>query len=289
LQAQGILSRSILLPGHGTNPSDLLLVNHEEWIAEVAYGIESLKKQAEQIFLIGFSTGAALSLYHALESSNIAGLILIAPAIKIKAPVDALLDWHYWIKSFSQNPEWICKEHEIDYVKYRSIPYNAVRQVNALIKRIKSLYPVGKLKLPMLMIASREDETICSDTAIRFFTQFHHPHSQLLLYSSINRPYTDKRIISRGSTYSALGIKHFSHVSLPFAPHNQHYGQEGDYKYASRLNNKKVIYGAYNEAERQCLDVLRHLHVLKYKRRLLTYNPDFNFMCQQIIHFIFNT
>src|SRR5262249_43499519 len=56
LQKQGVLCRSILLPGHGTKPSDLLHISYEDWIESVRFGVESLKSEVDQIFLIGYST-----------------------------------------------------------------------------------------------------------------------------------------------------------------------------------------------------------------------------------------
>ena len=123
LQKQGILCRSILLPGHGTRPSDLISVSYHDWIHAVHYGIETLKKEVNHIFLVGYSTGAALSVYHALRHQDIAGLVLIAPAMKIKAPVDSLMGWHHLVKWIRKNRAWVYKEDELDYTKYSSIPF----------------------------------------------------------------------------------------------------------------------------------------------------------------------
>ena len=68
LQSQGLLVRSILLPGHGTVPGSLLNVKYEDWLQAVRYGIASLAKDVEHIFLVGFSTGASLSIYISARS-----------------------------------------------------------------------------------------------------------------------------------------------------------------------------------------------------------------------------
>src|SRR5438552_16089884 len=85
LQKQNLLVRSHLLPGHGTVPGALLNVSYQDWINAANYAITNLSKDVEKIFLVGFSTGASLMLYHALQQSNknIAGLILLAPAIQL--------------------------------------------------------------------------------------------------------------------------------------------------------------------------------------------------------------
>jgi hypothetical protein len=60
LRERGFLVRSILLPGHGTVPGDLLSVSYQEWIRATEYGVDQMKQQVEKLYLGGFSTGGAL-------------------------------------------------------------------------------------------------------------------------------------------------------------------------------------------------------------------------------------
>lgn len=289
LQTQGILSRAILLPGHGTKPSDLLHVTYHDWIQAVRYGIETLKRDVDQIYLIGYSTGAALSVYHALQDTQIAGVVLLAPAIRIKSPVDTIFSWRYLVKWLSQNRQWIYREEEIDYAKYLSIAFNPVTQVNNLTEVIDELHHHRPLYCPVLMVMSREDETVSSHMAIDFFSTLPNQKNRLLLYTSYDHRYPDARILPRLTHYPDLHTYHFSHVAIPFAPHNQHYGQHGDYKYASRINEHEITYGAYNRIEENSFDLLYQLGLIKQKRRQLTYNPDFDYMANMISQFILKT
>jgi esterase/lipase len=288
LQASGMLCRGILLPGHGTTPSDLLSISYHDWIQSVRYGIETLKKEVDHIYLIGYSTGAALSIFHALQEEKVAGIILLAPAIRIKAPVDIVVGWHYLTRWFSDNKQWLYSEKEIDYTKYLSIPFNAINQVSLLTKVIGKLREQQSLTCPIFMAVSHEDETISSHKAIDFFSSLHNQASQLLLYTAYDHAYPDSRIITRYSCYPDLNIKHFSHVSIPFAPNNAHYGQHGDYAYASHRATNGFIFGAYNRIETGMYDILNKMKIIKHKRRELTYNPDFNFMAEKIVGFIKN-
>ncbi len=281
-----MLCRAILLPGHGTKPDDLLEVNYQDWINVVHYGIQSLKKEADKIVLVGYSTGAALSVYHALKGDDVAGMVMFSPAMKIKAIVDVVFNWHRLHKWTKNEKYWVNQDPEIDYAKYKSIPFNAVFQVAGLLKRIKALQRHHRIKCPIFMALSREDETISSDTAIDFFTRLKHPASELLLYTTCDRRYTDTRIHPRPTnTYQQLHINHFSHMSLPFAPENSHYGQHGDYLYASHLD-RDDIYGAYNHLEQSAFKLLYQYGMVKQLRRTLTYNPDFAYLAAQITQFI---
>lgn len=285
LQIKGILSRAILLPGHGTRPDDLLTVSYQDWIKTVRYGVETLKKEVGKVFLIGYSTGAALSIYHALEDQSIAGIILLAPAIKIKISSDLLATWQYVRKQYTPYKDWIIRQDEIDYAKYISIPFKPVQQVHELLDLNQQLLKQHSLSCPMHIIMSEDDETVSSTAAIEFFLQNTHQLSQFILYSNKKNLRNDARISLRTSKYSAQHIKNFSHIALPFSPDNSHYGKHGDYPLASKYADK-IQYGAYNYFEKKIHNKLFQLGITNFKKYTLTYNPDFKFMMESIVKFI---
>lgn len=290
LQANGILCHGMLLPGHGITPKDLVSIKYQNWIDAAAYGIKNLQKEAEQIYLIGYSTGATLSVYHALKNPAIAGIILLAPAIRIKAPITYLLDWHYLMKRLRNHREWLFHCEEVDYAKYLSIPYNAIIQVSSLTDELFELGRKNKLRCPIFMAVSHEDETISSHSAIDFFSSIKNKKSRLLVYTSYDHRYPDHRIITRPVDYPDLHIKHFSHVCFPFTANNHHYGQDGDYMFAARkADSEDSVFGAYNNLEVRIFNLLYSFGLLKKRRRELTYNPDFKFMADQISEFIFTS
>jgi len=285
LQNHGILCRSILLPGHGTAPEHLFSISHQDWIKALEYGIESLRKEVDHIYLAGYSTGATLSIYQALQDTDLSGIILLAPAIRIKAPVDLLIGWQYLKKQLRYpDKQWLYHVKEEDYTKYCSITLNAVVQVATLTKMVKNLRRHHTIKCPIFMVTTREDETICNQSAMHFFSRLNHPDSKLLLYASRNHTHKDTRIITRDSKYPKLNIQSFSHISLPFSPSNSHYGEYGDYPYASHYTSE-VDYGAFNKIEMNTYDLLYKLNIAKM-RRSLTYNPDYQFMAEQITQFV---
>jgi esterase/lipase len=285
LKSHGILARAILLPGHGTRPADLKSVTYHDWLQSVRYGVETLKQDVDEIYLIGYSTGAALSIYHAMQDERIAGIILLAPAVKVRAPIDLGASWNHLLNAFGKNRSWVYNLKEDDYAKYKSIAFNGVRQVSKLSATIREMRPEKSVKCPMYMIMSREDETISSHDAIDFFSSQSHRDSKMLLYTSIMHGYPDPRIIARNSAHPELNIAHLSHAGIIFSSSNQHYGQEGDAPCAS-LSNQQIIYGAYNAIEIMFYQILKKAHLAKLPRKALTYNPDFDYMADSISQFI---
>jgi esterase/lipase len=127
LYEQGLSVRSILLPGHGTVPGNLLNITFQEWAQACHYAMTAFTEEVEKVFLVGFSTGATLALYHALQHAKdprIAGLVLVCPAIKINTPIDFLLQLSPYFHWLGKRGEWIRKTAEIDYTRYQSIAFN---------------------------------------------------------------------------------------------------------------------------------------------------------------------
>jgi carboxylesterase len=63
LQAHGICTRNMLLPGHGSKVKDMLSVGWEEWTQAVRVELNLLKELCDVVFLVGHSLGGALVLH----------------------------------------------------------------------------------------------------------------------------------------------------------------------------------------------------------------------------------
>ena len=166
LQKQGLLVRSILLPGHGTVPGALLNVTFEQWLQAVRFGIQSLRKEVDQIFLVGDSTGSSLALHEA-KNESIAGLVLFSPALKIRSALAPFSNCYRYFTPFSKKASWFhISEHANNYAKYTSFPFNAPYQVYRLSQALKTQPPVS---LPIFIALSRDDRTICAESILQFF------------------------------------------------------------------------------------------------------------------------
>lgn len=181
LQSQGLLVRSVLLPGHGTVPGALLNVDYRDWLQIVRDGITSLSKEVDKIFLVGFSTGAVCSIYQTLlDSTKIAGIIALAPAYKINSLLDFATRWPSLINHHWKRGQWMTIEIENDYVKYRSIPYRAGYEVYKLTREIATLSQKKSLTCPVFYILSHDDKVISTPSAIKYFEADKNPDSKMI-------------------------------------------------------------------------------------------------------------
>jgi carboxylesterase len=84
LAERGLTVRCPLLPGHGTTPEDLTRIHRREWAAEVETALDDLRGRCQTIFVGGLSLGSLLTLWLAARHPDIAGLITMAPAVKVQ-------------------------------------------------------------------------------------------------------------------------------------------------------------------------------------------------------------
>ena len=105
LAAQGFLVRTVLLPGHGTRPEDLMNVTVEEWRQVVQTQASALQRDAQQVFLGGFSTGANLVLDYAYAHSEIAGLVLFSPGFRSSTSFDWLAPLIAKVRPWLRTPD----------------------------------------------------------------------------------------------------------------------------------------------------------------------------------------
>lgn len=278
LQSQGMLVRAILLPGHGTVPGALLHVPYEDWLKTVKYGVLSLLKEVESVFLVGFSTGALLSVHHALQNAtDIAGLILLSPAFRIRSSFTPLSRWHAYL------PEWFCKTQEIDYTKYRSIPFNAIYQVY----RLGLAVITSSLTCPLFMAISHEDKVVSCQAALNYFANQTHPKNKAILYAQHPQRLSDPRVTVRYSIVPEWNIINYSHIAIPVSSDNFHYGKKGDFPLASHVEQKNSIeYGEATRLDQLLYNTLYQLKLRQKRLERLTFNPDFDYLKLGISEFI---
>lgn len=278
---QGFLVRSILLPGHGTVPGDLLNVRYQDWINAVHYGASSLQTEVKNIYVTGYSLGGALAIHEALINPNINGLILFAPVIQPQRPLAALfLSYHWLISWLIEDAKWYKKTPQRSFTKYESFACNGAHQTRLITLKIRSLLARRSLNIPLFIVVNEDDETVNTKANLAFFNQQNSKHKQLILYS--NRPHLaiNQNTILRPSAFQTEKILNFSHTCLTISPDNFYYGKNGAYQDFLHYPGQKaptndIYYGAISK------DNLK-----KYTIQRLSYNPDFNWLLEQLKNFI---
>jgi esterase/lipase len=286
LQERGFLVRSILLPGHGTVPGDLLNVKDQEWVRAAEYGIEQMKPRVQKLYLGGFSTGGALCVREALKNQDVQGLILFAPAVGLNSPWAFMADF---LKAFK---EWLGGEaDDKDYAKYETFAVNGGAQVYNLTREIDAAFAAGKrLSMPVFAVLSADDTSIDTKKMVDVYKAYAtSPKSVLLLYGKAEpKGQTDGagKILFRQSYIPEERVLDYAHISLLIPPDDPHYGKNGGYKYCLHYQDDREKRAACLHDPQVWQGELTPANLSKYTLRRLTYNPRYDEMIKILDRFL---
>ena len=175
LQENNFTVYGLRLPGHGTQPEDLLNRTAEEWQETVNRGYRSLRKMGFNVSVVGLSTGALLALTLALQQQP-DKLILLSPFLKLKhilAPFAGLLS------HLIPYQEKTILETESPFY-YQRRPLKGIAQINRLRKQLRGR--LGDITVPSLILTSTGDATIASGTAAEIFRHLGSPIKKFHCY-----------------------------------------------------------------------------------------------------------
>ncbi len=229
---QGFRVMAVLLPGHGTQPGDLLEMHWQEWAQAVDYGAERLADEADEIFLGGYSAGATLAVRRSLQDSRVRGVFLFSPALRV-TPLTAWANLHKIYSWLKPSAKWVNIHPDDDIYKYESFPKNAAYQMHALIADLRTRMRGRGLDIPVFSAASADDTTVDSSATVEFMARTRHACSKLVYYTKDPRqqlPGIDERRVELVS--SVLPEQHivsYSHLSVLLPPDDPHYGLSGEY------------------------------------------------------------
>lgn len=171
LVAAGYPVYGVRLPGHGTSPAELRERSWEDWLRAIdrAYGI--LEAHVEEICVVGFSTGGALSLILASEHpANLAGVVVINPPVKFKNKNMKFVPLLHgvsrlvrWASSFEGAVHYRSNNPEHARINYRSMP---VRGLYELVRMNHVLnHQLNFVCCPCLLMQSSDDPIIGADSS----------------------------------------------------------------------------------------------------------------------------
>ncbi len=214
---QGYLVRAILLPGHGTEWTQLKTVRYQEWLEACRYGIRSIQTEYDiaDISLIGFSLGATLALLMSFEF-KISALGLISPCLGI-SPIARTFPSLCKLKLDKILPHLFCTQSQaVNYGSYQCFPICVVAEVQKTINLYHQKSKLQKTWPRIFGAVSLDDHTIKPQATLDAFARFPKASSYLTIYSGAefkNHP----------------EILCLSHVALPVSPQDPYFGRNGSY------------------------------------------------------------
>jgi len=279
-QQNGFRVMALLLPGHGTQPGDLLDVKWQDWAKTVAYGAYKLAEEADEVYLAGYSAGAALSVYQSLRDDRVRGLFLFSPAFAISRRA-AFANLHKLYSWLIPSAKWVDIKPDLDTYKYESFTKNAAAQIYALTREIEVLLQSRKLDIPVFTAASTDDITVKTSATLEFIAHAQHPLNKLVLYTAepkkVPPGFPADKLELVNSVVPEQRILSSAHTAIVMPPGDNHYGATGEYsncvhyyphdmdKYAACLKHPEQDFQGELTAKNLAAGILRRL----------MYNPHF--------------
>lgn len=158
LHSAGFSISAPLLPGHGTHPDDLNRATWHHWLQKVKQSYESLLQQCDQIYIIGESMGAVLAIELAAQHPEIAGLMLFAPAIKVKN-----LWFSKLLSVFKPHLEKSGEDDGLPWKGYTLYPLKAAAEMYQMQKHARK--QLNKINQPLQVFTGEFDHSIAPDSA----------------------------------------------------------------------------------------------------------------------------
>jgi len=284
--------RSVLVPGHGTVPGDLLNVELDDWRQVVRYGVRSFASLVDELYLVGYSSGSLLALDYFQENPEdglISGFILLSPGFAAAEKSIALAPWLKYLV------RWVSRGADADAAKYDSMPTNAAALFYNLTVKVSDSVR-SELDRPVFMVMSGDDTTVDADYAAEFFcSRFGNDKRKLIWYRSLVTGTTPPvncsglQIVDVAASDSRF-ISH-SHVAISMPPENEHYGLDGHYPVCSAYVEDPELLASCVDDDYETLYGEGNLRDEngRYQGKLLrraTFNPHYREMLSAMTCFI---
>lgn len=226
LADQGYVVRTLLLPGHGTKPADLIGVQLEDWQRLVREHILLLQREFPDVWLGGFSTGANLVLEHALDDTRIRGLVLFSPALRSNELLDWASPWIVRLRPWLLSPDRYPLQSPL---RYHIVPTNGLAQFYRSSVAVRKLLKSRTFDRPAIIVLAEHDSVVDVHHVLHLFERrFTHASSRLIWYGNVlPESTTSSRILVRTDALPQERISQFSHMGILFSPHNPLYGRNG--------------------------------------------------------------
>ena len=174
LASRGLTVRCPLLPGHGTRPQDLTRVRWQAWAGEAEAVLHDIHGRCAAVFVGGLSLGSLLALWLGAGHPEIAGLILMAPAVRVRSRLMPLaLGLRHVLDYSPVNPMGDQDLGDPEGLQrawcYDTVPLWGAGEVYRLQRRVRRALPA--IRQPILIFQGRRDAQLPPQAAQMVYEQ----------------------------------------------------------------------------------------------------------------------
>jgi len=153
LHGQGYTVSAPLLPGHGTHPNALNRTKWQEWYEKAEEAFLEMRQRSARVFIGGESMGALLALLIASRYEQVSGIVLAAPALKIRK-LKAAFVLQYFIAHLDKHQA----EDNLPWKGYNVYPVKSLVQLGILQNVVKEELPA--VNQPLRVFIGGKDKSV---------------------------------------------------------------------------------------------------------------------------------
>lgn len=151
------------LPGHGTTVEDMLPTRYSDWSGAVEAAYQDLAARCDSVVVGGLSMGGSLALWLGQRHPEIAGLMLVNPAVASTNRQLLLLPLaQHLVRTFPGIGNDI-KKPGVDGIEYSRTPLKPLVSFRRAWKGLREDLP--KITCPVLLFRSAEDHVVDPSSA----------------------------------------------------------------------------------------------------------------------------
>jgi carboxylesterase len=184
LAAKGLAVELPLLPGHGTDPSDLLDKGWADWSEAAEKALLDLQSRSEDVVVVGLSAGGSLTCWLAERHPEIRGIAVVNPMVDPPAEsfrdvIRGILDTgEEFVPGIGSD---IAKPEQTE-LAYASTPLRASLTLFSGVDEVSK--NLGKIACPVLIITSRQDHVVPNESSDLLARSVSGPVERVLLEKS---------------------------------------------------------------------------------------------------------
>ncbi|MGN6252331.1 MAG: alpha/beta hydrolase [Marmoricola sp.] len=163
LAAQGYAVEVPRLPGHGTTWQDMVGTRWEDWRGEIERAYAALQARVDTVVVGGLSMGGTLALALAARHPEIAGLVLVNPAVaSTNKQLLAVPVLQHVVRSMPAIGDDI-KKPGVSEGAYPRTPLKPLASMTSAWKQVRA--DLARITCPLLLFRSLEDHVVDPSSA----------------------------------------------------------------------------------------------------------------------------